>query len=57
MREYYAKDALKVRVNREMYWMWDNQARDILNVRKFCKRCTECKKNFVGDVLNKRKLC
>ena len=42
MRENYAKEALKVRLNREMYWMWESFVRYVLNVRHFCERCTEC---------------
>ena len=52
MRENYARDARKVRVNREctecenikqeVYWMWEKFVKDELNVRKYCKRCTDC---------------
>ena len=54
MRENYARDARKVRVNQEctecenikqeIYWMWEKFVKDVLNVRKYCKSCTECGK-------------
>ena len=39
-----------------MHWLWEPKAIDLLNVRKFCQGCSECKQNFVRDVLKERKL-
>ena len=26
----------------EIYWIWEIFVKDVLNVRNFCMRCTEC---------------
>ena len=39
-----------------MYWVWENYVRDVLTVRKLCKRCTESVK-IMWDALIVRKIC
>ena len=30
------------KIKQEIYWMWENFVKDLLNVRKCSKKCTEC---------------